>query len=206
MVKNKPGLEFGLAALVMILLGPLGIHWVLALCAAPLPAWSGPLVRGLRAATFPAPLLWLGGVFVGLGGLILGLSRDHSAKKPVCLGLLVGAFLSWCDLERPRAQREHWLGLVCERGSLIVRELEVQRQARGAYPRDLNGMDLFTGAPGYPRFDYALDPEHGYELSVVTPLGGFNFDRLFYWPGRNYPGNIGGNPITRIGDWAYFHE
>jgi hypothetical protein len=68
-----------------------------------------------------------------------------------------------------------------------------------------------TGLSAYPRFE--LDRPGGeartaaaWELQVRCSKSFFDFDVFFYWPTQNYPREIYGGWVERIGTWAYVHE
>lgn len=70
-----------------------------------------------------------------------------------------------------------------------------------------------TGMMAYPAYDYHMGSEceerflgNAWALSVFTPLGGINFDRMLYFPQQNYPAQGFGGTVERIRDWAYVHE
>lgn len=70
-----------------------------------------------------------------------------------------------------------------------------------------------TGMSAYPNFRYATRQEKGarakfqtYEIQVRTPVGFLNADSFNYWPEGNYPAQMYGGTVERIGDWAYVHE
>jgi hypothetical protein len=70
-----------------------------------------------------------------------------------------------------------------------------------------------TGMGAYPEYRYTLVTESGQQdgnhwvISIFTPTGIVDFDEFFYYPLQNYPSHRwGGNPVERIGDWAYMHE
>lgn len=104
-------------------------------------------------------------------------------------------------------------------GDNIVQALRQYRDDHGRYPDHLDQLVPefieeipYTGMIGYPRFGYQKDyqwlrPQPGeYELSIACPLGLFNWDIFIYCPSEVYPDHIWGNPLERIGRWAYMHE
>ncbi len=69
----------------------------------------------------------------------------------------------------------------------------------------------YTGMADYPEFFYRNDGGHDrlfktYQLSVRTSSGFINFDRFDYWPEGDYPPQMYGGGVERIGAWAYVHE
>lgn len=67
-----------------------------------------------------------------------------------------------------------------------------------------------TGMAAYPRFDYSIHNERAkfqtYQLQVKTFVGFVNWDTFNYWPEGDYPTEMYGGRVERIGDWAYVHE
>ena len=70
-----------------------------------------------------------------------------------------------------------------------------------------------TGMMAYPEYDYHVGDEakgqyrnNRWALSVFTPSGGINFDRMLYFPNQDYPELGYGGSLERIADWAYVHE
>lgn len=70
-----------------------------------------------------------------------------------------------------------------------------------------------TGMAAYPRFEYSTREEHEgrthfktYELQVQTSIGFINWDTFNYWPEADYPAQMYGGRVERIGAWAYVHE
>ena len=67
-----------------------------------------------------------------------------------------------------------------------------------------------TGMAAYPQFLYDRNaPAEGYfqtyEVKVRTGFG-FAYDSFNYWPEGDYPAQMYGGRIERVGDWAYLHE
>jgi len=138
------------------------------------------------------------------GCAILLLARPQ--WRAICLGALAGGIVSLLTSPQPILQRHKWLEQLATRGENLAGRIEAERLALGFYPIELTEAKLATGAAGYDRFTYAIDPDHGYELSLSTPSGGINFDRMFYWPCRTYPEALHGEPVEKMGGWAYLHE
>jgi hypothetical protein len=67
-----------------------------------------------------------------------------------------------------------------------------------------------TGMSVYPRYDYTVGGTYCGDAapwSLFVLAGNFlNWDTFFYCPGQNYPADVGGNWVERMGDWAYMHE
>lgn len=64
-----------------------------------------------------------------------------------------------------------------------------------------------TKVPGNPPFEYRFGEgtERRWELRVDATVA-LSFSTFLYWPEHDYPDAFGGNPVERIGDWAYVHE
>lgn len=126
--------------------------------------------------------------------------------RSTCLSALAGGLLSLASWHVPVEQRRIWLQQIAARGDRLAARLEAERLERGFYPAEVVDAKLATGAAGYSRFTYWPDPDHGCELSLSTPSGGINFDRMFYWPCRTYPDSLNDEPLEKMGNWAYLHE
>lgn len=70
-----------------------------------------------------------------------------------------------------------------------------------------------TGMGAYPRFRYKSREESGenarfqsYQLQISTSAGFINWDTFNYWPEGDYPSEMYGGTVERIGAWAYVHE
>ncbi len=70
-----------------------------------------------------------------------------------------------------------------------------------------------TGMTVYPRFKYSTSQENrgrnhfkSYQLQVSTSFGFINWDTFNYWPESDYPAEMYGGRVERIGAWAYVHE
>ncbi len=186
--------------LAMWLGGPSGLLWLIALQAAPLPVVLGPLIKLGQPASMLLGL-WL--LSWPAWAVLFVMRREW---RPMCLSAVAGGLLSlWTSLA-PVQQRKAWLAEIAVQGDLLATRLEEQRAKKGAYPAQIGEAELATGAAGYSVFTYEPDSEHGYELSLSTSSGGINFDRMFYWPSRTYPSSLHGEPLEKIGNWAYLHE
>lgn len=105
------------------------------------------------------------------------------------------------------------------RSEKVITAINKYRTENGEYPEKMQSIiplylpdQPYTGLPLYPDYEYEvstgeeLNPIKSYELRVKCPSGGINWDVFFYWPERNYPDDIYGGYVERIGDWAYVHE
>lgn len=125
-------------------------------------------------------------------------------------GLLVRPFQFW-------PARRTGLEKTTRKAQVLIAAIENYRRAKGFYPDNLQQLvPQFlpvvpsTGMLAYPNFDYQNDEDsqlfQSYELRIETPFGFLNWDRLVYWPEKNYPTYFYGGGTERIGDWAYVHE
>ena len=102
---------------------------------------------------------------------------------------------------------------------LIVAIEKFQRDKQRA-PRDLQELIPVylaeipaTGMSAYPQFRYENREQSGknarfqsYQLQVATSVGFINWDTFNYWPEADYPAQMYGGRVERIGAWAYVHE
>lgn len=79
--------------------------------------------------------------------------------------------------------------------------------------REKTTFDEMTALLGEPdgsatpkNYILKLEENSPWELRIRCPLGGINWDVFFYWPSEDYPDEIYGGVVERIGDWAYVHE
>ena len=67
-----------------------------------------------------------------------------------------------------------------------------------------------TGMAAYPRFEYSVGSERThfqtYQLQIRTSAGFLNWDTFNYWPEGDYPTEMYGGRVERVGAWAYVHE
>jgi len=209
---------------------PTGARLGQALAAAPTP--EGPL-SGPVAATVVFLLLVIAPTFLFLGaaaGVVLGFvgARRQEARVKrrrsfawctLALALVVGGTaLLPAATWRAGLTRRAWLAHAAGRGGVVIAAVEAYRAKYGRPPASLGVLVpefLPDGVPGtgmlaYAEFDYQVAdgrrPTRSWELSVGTPRGFANFDRLLYWPERRYPREVYGGRVSPIGDWAYVHE
>lgn len=101
----------------------------------------------------------------------------------------------------------------------LVHAIESYERERGSLPESLEDLvpaylDAIpdTGMGAYPAFDYlvmedaAMWLDNAWVLRLHTTIGGINFDQFMYFPNQQYPAQIGGNRLERLGEWAYLHE
>jgi hypothetical protein len=114
---------------------------------------------------------------------------------------------------------------IVSRGQVLVDAISSYQQDHNSYPENLEALVPTyinkipdTGIRGFPYFEYEIlnpaeykypIPEIGdnpiYELRVKLERV-FKWDRVFYWPTKNYPKLIYGGDIEKIGKWAYVDE
>lgn len=75
---------------------------------------------------------------------------------------------------------------------------------RNHYTNNMNLTELkqFLGEPN----EFIENKTSPWELRVNCGSGGLNWDVFFYWPTEDYPENIYGGYVERIGKWAYVYE
>lgn len=201
---------------------PLSVWLIHALQTAPLGPFWFPLFKGLLLLEMPLSLLWLAvalaGPFYFVYIAMRGLHRErHIPCLLLCLFAWASLGLSFLGSESVRHLHQHWLSIASERAQPIVRALERYKVDTGVYPTQL--FDLAprylssipsTGMAGYPTFKYVLpcaqNDVRSYELRVDTPQGALDWDCFVYWPEGNYPAEMYGGSVDRIGDWAYVNE
>ena len=111
-----------------------------------------------------------------------------------------------------------------QRSKPLINAIEKYNVDYGTYPDELEDLVPYyipkvtsTGIPLYPQYAYKPPDEYStsrykssykresYKLWFSCP-GFLNNDRIFYWPSKNYPQQIYGGWVERVGDWAYVHE
>ena len=118
-----------------------------------------------------------------------------------------------------RKQRHNAFADLAVRSQTVITAINKYKTEHREYPEKMQRLiplylpdQPYTGFPLYPDYEYEVSsgedsyPIKSYELRVKCPAGGFNWDVFFYWPEGNYPENIYGGYVERIGDWAYVHE
>ncbi len=202
---------------------------VLTFVAATMCVWPAPRFLGLVAEF----LLWLSvftfflfsaAIPAVIWFAIVGLASRkqegelvrRASQALACLAfaaLWIVAFW-WADSVRHRA-----FVRASQAGNRIVQALDRYRIDHGEYPETLAQLrpgyleDIpYTGMIAYPEFKYRRDyhdlqPKPGeYELRIDCSSGWINWDRFIYWPSEEYPDQIQGNGVERMGTWAYVHE
>ena len=143
--------------------------------------------------------------------------KKYRRYVSACLAAWVLSWSSWSLRHSFSSLRTAGLVKITQRAKPLINAIETYRQQKGHYPNQLqdlvpeflNGIP-YTGAVGYPDFEYQLAKGGSlflsYEVRVKTPSGGINWDVFVYWPEKNYPSEMYGGSVERIGDWAYVHE
>jgi hypothetical protein len=97
----------------------------------------------------------------------------------------------------------------------LLKAIEEYQRDNGQLPPALDALvptyldrTPYTGAVGFPRFEYRLPNEYRsfkqYEVLVRTPSTLASHDMLIYWPEADYPLSLYGSQQVRpINDWAY---
>ena len=107
-----------------------------------------------------------------------------------------------------------------ERSRPLVRAIEEYERDNGLPPGSLNTLVPKylpavpqTGMMAYPVYRYhtGADAEEQFAgnqwvLAIRTPSGGINYDRMLYFPKRNYNEYRFADDLELAGDWAYHHE
>ena len=107
--------------------------------------------------------------------------------------------------------------MLADRGALLTEAIHEFERTTGSAPDTL--ADLVpqylaeipaTGMSKYPSFEYARAPgmcpeDNAWNISMLVGEA-LNFDMFIYCPKQNYPRDVGGNWIERVGAWAYMHE
>ena len=95
--------------------------------------------------------------------------------------------------------------------------IEEYQRDNGGFPPALDALVPkyldrvpYTGAVGFPEFEYRLPDEYRpfkqYEVFVRSPSTLGAHDLLIYWPEADYPLSLYGNGdegVRPINDWAY---
>ena len=145
----------------------------------------------------------------------LGFRRLRRRAGAVFVAAALLAPLSYLAVHLQWTVRRSVFATVGERARPLVEAIERHEGLHGAPPRALaelvpESMDEVpkTGLILHRDFEYRVAPERDvrWELRVRCGRGGVNFDAFVYRPGRAYADRIGGEPVERIGDWAYVHE
>jgi len=207
-----------LVVLLAALFTPLGLALGVGLQYAPLPPSWRWLALPAWGVMFLVPAGWLAML---VGGPIWFVRELRGERRAPWLRVsLAISILAWGSLPGVRlvhSYRQAGLRRISFNARPLIDAVEQFRRNTGAYPAGLEALVPnylssvpYTGTVGYPRFYYRLAEPHdrfgSYELGVMTPSGGINFDRYFYWPEGNYPDRIYGGGVERVGEWAYVYE
>jgi hypothetical protein len=131
--------------------------------------------------------------------------------------------------------RNNKLGNVAKNTLAVIAALQAYHAEQGKYPNVIIDLipkytDKLpaTEMIGYPIFEYEKvefisgmmkkpvvdDTQNkwvrfetgGYEIRLLPPISGNNFDRFIYWPKKIYPRYMYGGLAEQIGDWVYVNE
>lgn len=169
-----------------------------------------------RTGTFILVLLAaVAAVIVGIAYSILSWSW-----RPLFLSIIVGGVMLpgiYSSLASHLAMRSLAFHQLAERSAPLVAAVDMFEQDNGRPPQAL--VELVpryleevpgTGMSAYPQFEYALGPGYcdGGNRWNISILAGdlLNWDAFFYCPRKDYPSDLGGQPVELMGDWAYMHE
>lgn len=99
----------------------------------------------------------------------------------------------------------------------LIDAVEKYNFENGSYPEkfeDITPVYLEkvpgTGIGQYPKFEYSLPGTYDifkkYQIKIRASLGLMKWDVFIYWPEEEYPDNMYGGYVTRLGSWAYVNE
>lgn len=165
----------------------------------------------LFLAAFPAAF-----IFAAIGVSVPRHRRVMLSRAAACL-CFVALWLAAFDLGQwYRHERFLQTG---RQGEPIIAALAAYKQKTGTYPERFQTLvpDYIreippTGLFGYPDFRYRpirsnnSAARNDYELYINCPEGVLDLDRFIYWPSEDYPNQLRGNPLERMGRWAYEHD
>ena len=222
---------FPYAFVAVALTPPLLLIWTFLLPVAPGPSFmETPATIGTGLGLLGLPLIV---VFYPVFILIrLGLAYmpGQSALKTAHLtslySLCFGA-AAMTLLYLPVQHARKWaVTATAARAEPVINALERYHESHGRYPDALS--DLVpgqlaevpsTGMMGDSTWRYAVKPEGkdfiwrdsnggrspAYDLHARCTLP-MRWDSLHYWPTTDYPQDMRGGPVERMGKWAYVHE
>jgi hypothetical protein len=145
------------------------------------------------------------------------LPRLRRTAFQVLLSCLIFAVILLTSIRIGGRVRINGFHALARRSVPLVEAIKAYEQANGHPPETLAALvpEFLpsipqTGMAAYPEYRYHVGAEGLYEgnpwiLEVSTPSGILNFDRFLYYPMQNY-GPWCGDPLERVGDWAYHHE
>ena len=199
---------------ITVTCGPIGWNLLLAFQVAPLPKWLHPLAVFLFMSCWILPLAWFP---IALLSPLFALTAVF--VKPIRPYLFIAIlvwFFSWASfpVSRQSSFGRNWgLERITVQAEPLIKAIETHKIQKGEYPPDLEALlpeyiaeIPYTGAVGYPDFEYSRGESENYQLLVHTPMPGINFDVFVYWPKGNYPPEMYGGSVESIKDWAYVHE
>lgn len=178
--------------------------------------WSGH--SQLSWGIFVSLPVLLAALVVFLGGLVATLRAKATGMRVMLWGL-TGVLAGMGLLRLTGVARTVVFAACAERAQPLVDAITRFAQERRKPPAKLEDLvPAFlsevpgTGVSAYPRFEFdqvgGEGQPHGsdWELRVSCPKGVLNWDVFFYWPSQDYPQQIYGGSVQRIGTWAYVHE
>lgn len=160
-------------------------------------------------------LLWLCVVVVGLLSLLLRKLRRMG------LAVLIACAVMYATHDGTR----HWIRetrlrafeRLAVRSQGLVDAIRAYEQRHSAAPSDLTALvpEFLsevpgTGMPSCPNYEYEVvtddhAPERRWDLKVACPTGLINWDEFIYCPeDSRFDPDV--DPVTRVGDWFYYHE
>jgi hypothetical protein len=160
---------------------------------------------------------WLAAIAATLLGMPFALVRPRlgatmflSGLGAVAAGLVVGPVI--------RIAREAAFERAAVAAERVITAIENYHRDRGRAPNNLS--DLVpqyllaipsTGLPAYPEFRDELRSQWlpagaAFELCIECPVGPLSWDVFVYWPGGEYPEQMYGGYVKRLGRWAYVYE
>ncbi|MBX7256524.1 MAG: hypothetical protein K1Y02_09200 [Candidatus Hydrogenedentes bacterium] len=133
------------------------------------------------------------------------------------LAIFVVAAGSYIALPKFLHLRDEGFSRITFNAQPLLAAIEQYKADQGVWPPSLDALVPayidkipYTGAPGYPKFNYEVasegTPFREYQLSVKTPRGSTYHDQLIYWPEMNYPLWIKGATVEPLNDWAYMER
>lgn len=216
--KGLPLVGMAAGALVALALSPISFQLSVWFQVFDLPVDRHELAVRVLAAGFRCAQGWILLLVFSPIALIVCLlvrrRRRYALVFATMLAVLVGSFLVSTQMTR---LRDEGLSRITFNAQPLLAAIEQYKTEQGVWPPNLDALKPayideipYTGAPGYPKFEYELateeTPFHEYQLYVRTPPGGSYHDRLIYWPEMNYPLWIKGASVEPLNDWAYAHR
>ena len=129
----------------------------------------------------------------------------------------VAGYVCYPGLSFAWSQRRSGLQRTAARARPLVDAIEKFRVENQRPPHDLQELVPHhlpnvpdTGMTLHPRFEYSMGSKgthfQTYQLQIRTSAGFLNWDTFNYWPEGDYPAQMYGGRVERVGAWAYVHE